>query len=98
MRQINEQAYVKNGVAIEPGETVLFISTSFSRTRCRLGTYIGIDSFGNPLVRFPSRRFYWKSKVDNGWVPIIATTSLPRRRLYSVKHFETYNPHSWNDL
>lgn len=89
MGQINEQAYVKDGVAIEPGEKVLFVSTSRSTTQCRFGTYIGTDFFGDPVVRYPSRRFVYKSKTEYGFVPCIVTTSLPRNRLYSANHFKS---------
>jgi hypothetical protein len=88
MRQINEQAFDADGVSIEPGEKVLFVSRRGSTTRARFGTYIGTDFFGYPVVRYPSRRFYYKSKTDNGWKPTIVTTSLPLKRLYSVKHFD----------
>jgi len=88
MRQINEQAYVKDGVAIQPGEKVLFVSRSHSRTQCRLGTYLGTDSFGNPVVKYPGKRWYWKSRDDHGFIPCEVTVSLPCRRVYGVKHFE----------
>lgn len=87
MKQINEQSFIKDGVVIEPGERVLFVSKCHNRTKCRFGTYIGTDFFGYPVVRYDSKRFHYKSHTDCGWVPCVVTVSLPLKRIFGKNHF-----------
>jgi hypothetical protein len=86
MKQINEVSFIKDGVAIEPGERVFFVSRCHNRTKCLTGTYIGTDFFGYPVVRYESKRFFYKTKSDCGWVPTVVTVSLPLKRIFSKNH------------
>lgn len=83
-----EQSFIKDGIEINPGETVLCISSSNKSTRCRLGVFLGVNSSGTPVVKYPSKRFVYKSKTDYGYIPWTVITPLPLERIYSINHFK----------
>ncbi len=91
MRQIFKQAFDKNGVIIEPDETVLFVSRSGGVTTQRFGKYLGIDQWGDPVVQFTTQRWFWNSNKDCGYKDAKVITSLPCRRIFSVNHFSKFN-------
>jgi hypothetical protein len=90
MRNIVKQPYIKDGIEIFPGETVFFVSTSGHSIRTRFAIYLGYDSNADnvPVIQYPSRRLVWRSKHDYNWEPFDIITSLPRKRIISMKHFE----------